>query len=149
RQEIHTKIAKSMEEKFPDIVAAQPALLADHFTEAGLIEKAVGYWLTGGEQSIARGAMSEAVTRLQKGLGGLSGGGGNTEREAQKQSLQIPLGHALTARRGYAAWEPGQTFARARQLCERLNQPPQLVLHVGQHMFHLVRGDVIQAGCLA
>lgn len=41
RQQIHARIATTLEEQFPDIVTAQPALLAHHCTEAGLIEKAV------------------------------------------------------------------------------------------------------------
>ena len=41
RQQIHARIATILEHKFPDIVAAQPALLAHHCTEALSIEKAV------------------------------------------------------------------------------------------------------------
>ena len=33
-----------METHFPEVAERQPELLAQHFTEAGLIEKAVGYW---------------------------------------------------------------------------------------------------------
>ena len=37
--------------QFPDIVVAQPALLAQHCAEAGLAEKAVVYWLKAGQQA--------------------------------------------------------------------------------------------------
>ena len=46
----------------------QPELLAQHCAEAGLSEKAVGYWLKAGQQAIARSAMTEAVAQLRKGL---------------------------------------------------------------------------------
>jgi predicted ATPase len=43
RLQIHAKIATTLEEKFPEVVATQPALLGHHCSEGGLIEKAVGY----------------------------------------------------------------------------------------------------------
>jgi predicted ATPase len=54
-------------------VESQPEVLARHCAEAGLTEKAVGYWLKAGQQAIARGAMAEAVAQLRKGLDLLSG----------------------------------------------------------------------------
>src|ERR1700738_4218535 len=74
RQQIHARIATTLEEKFPEIVAAQPALLAHHCTETGLTEKAVGYWLQAGQQSVERCARAAAVTQLRRGLELLSGG---------------------------------------------------------------------------
>jgi predicted ATPase len=68
RQQLHARIATTLEEQFPDIVMAQPALLARHCAEAGLAEKAVGYWLKAGQQAMARSAMMEAAAGLQKGL---------------------------------------------------------------------------------
>lgn len=52
---------------------AQPALLARHCAEAGLAERAVGYWLKAGQQAMKRVAMMEAVAQLQKGLDVLAG----------------------------------------------------------------------------
>ena len=55
RQLLHKRIAASLEEHFPEIVAAQPARLAQHCEEAGLTEKAVAYWLPlGGSPGRAR-----------------------------------------------------------------------------------------------
>jgi predicted ATPase len=48
RQQIHARIAATLERQFPDIVAAQPQLLARHCAEAGFNEKAIGYCLKGG-----------------------------------------------------------------------------------------------------
>jgi tetratricopeptide (TPR) repeat protein len=45
RQQLHTHIVATLEARFPEIALYQPTLLAHHCTEAGLIEKAVGYWL--------------------------------------------------------------------------------------------------------
>ena len=73
RQQIHARIAATLEDQFPDIVLAQPALLARHCAEAGLAEKAVAYWLKAGQQALARSAMTEAAAQLRKGLDALTG----------------------------------------------------------------------------
>src|SRR5215468_5009222 len=96
RQQLHASIAATLEEQFPEIVAAQPALLARHCAEAGLAEKAVGYWLKAGQQAMARSATTEAVTQFRKGLDALAAlpdGPGRWQRELD---LQIALGAALT-----------------------------------------------------
>ena len=73
RQQLHARIAATLEGQFPEIVETQPEVLARHCAEAGLVEKAVGYWLKAGQQAIARWAMTEAVAQLRKGLDLLSG----------------------------------------------------------------------------
>ena len=38
RQQLHSQIARALEESFADIVASQPEIVARHFTQAGLVE---------------------------------------------------------------------------------------------------------------
>ena len=47
---------------------SQPELFAQHYAEAGLVEKSVAYWGKAGRRSAARSAMAEAAAQLQKGL---------------------------------------------------------------------------------
>ena len=68
RQQFHRRIAEVLEAQFPQTVETQPELLAHHFTEAGLTEKAVGYWLKAGLRSRERAADCEAIGHLTKGL---------------------------------------------------------------------------------
>ena len=51
RQQLHGQIARALEERFADIVASQPEIAAHHFTEAGLVERAVDYWLKAGQHA--------------------------------------------------------------------------------------------------
>ena len=44
RQQYHQRIAKVLEEQFPETVETQPELLAHHFTQADLFGQAVEYW---------------------------------------------------------------------------------------------------------
>ena len=43
RRALHARIAETLEGQFADIAESQPELLARHYTEAGLIEKAVRF----------------------------------------------------------------------------------------------------------
>jgi predicted ATPase len=61
RQQIHARIVAALEGKFPDVVTAQPALLAQHCSEASLTEKGVGYWLKAGQHSVERIASASVV----------------------------------------------------------------------------------------
>jgi class 3 adenylate cyclase/tetratricopeptide (TPR) repeat protein len=146
RQQLHGRIAIVLESKFPDIVTSQPALVAQHCAEAGLTEKAVDYWLRAGQQALAKCAISEAAAQLRKGLTVLSSIQDSAARREQELNLQITLGKALLALKGYAAVESGEAFVRARQLCEELGQSAQLghILY-GQFVFHLIRGELAPA----
>ncbi len=55
RQRINADIARALEEKFADQVAAAPASIARHYTEAGLADPAARYWLAAGELALSLG----------------------------------------------------------------------------------------------
>jgi tetratricopeptide (TPR) repeat protein len=143
---LHAAIASALEQQFPEIVQTQPETLAHHLTEAGLIEKAIGYWLQAGKNAALRSANLEAIAHLRRGIevtGRLPAGEGKDRAELD---LQLILGPCLIATQGPAASEAVATFARARELCERLGEPPEYL----QVMFWLatvsvVRGELPQA----
>ena len=60
RQRIHADIARALEERFADQVESAPAIIAHHYTEAGLAEPAARYWLTAAELALSRSATAEA-----------------------------------------------------------------------------------------
>jgi serine/threonine protein kinase/predicted ATPase len=142
RQQFHGRIAQVLEARFPLTVKSQPELLAHHFTEAGLTETAIGYWLKAGLRSRERSAEIEAIGHLNRGLALLEALGESSTRDARELELLIALGTAYITSRGYAAPEIGPVFRRARTLCERLGQSPQLVaIVVGIWEWHFVRGE--------
>jgi predicted ATPase len=150
RQQLHGRIVTILEKQFPEVVNAQPALIAHHSTEAALSEKAVGYWLKAGQQATARSAMTEAVAQLQKGLALLTSIPDNPARQQQELGLMITFGQALMATKGWASPLVGETYIRARQLAEQLDRSDYLFpLLFGQCVFHLVRGEQKPALALA
>ncbi len=143
RQQFHGRIAEVLQARFPLTVQSQPELLAHHFTEAGLTETAVDYWLKAGLHSRERSAEIEAIGHLTRGLTLLETLEESSARDARELELLIALGTAYVASRGYAAPQIGPVFRRARALCERLGKSPQLVATVvGIWEWHFVRGDL-------
>jgi hypothetical protein len=142
RQQLHARVAAALEDCFPEIVLAQPALLAQHCAEAGLAEDAVAYWLKAGHQAIGRSAMTEAVAQLRKGLDALARLPDSPSQRQKELDLQIALRPALAATKGMSATEVGETLARARALAEQIDRPEYLVpLLYGQRQFHFVRSE--------
>jgi predicted ATPase len=68
RQKFHSRIARVLEERWPDVVETQPELLAHHFTQAGSIEHAADYWQRAGERAFRRSAAAEATGHLAKSI---------------------------------------------------------------------------------
>jgi predicted ATPase len=150
RQQLHARIAATLEGRFPEIVAAQPALLARHSEEGGLTEKAVAYWLAAGQQARRRWAAAEAVALLRRGLALVCALPDGDRRRQTELDRQIALGQALTASRGSAAPELDEVHSRARELAAALNRPRALLFALwGQYRDHWARGDLKQAGRFA
>jgi tetratricopeptide (TPR) repeat protein len=127
RQSLHRRIAATLEERFPETVAAQPALLAQHYQEAGLAEQAVVHWLKAGQQALTRWATAEAVTQAHKGLEVLSTLPDGPWRRQQELDLHLTLGIALMTTKGYSATETLETLARAQVLAEEVDRPEHLL----------------------
>ncbi|HJR22546.1 MAG TPA: AAA family ATPase [Dongiaceae bacterium] len=143
RRQLHARIAEVLERMFPGIAEAEPELLALHCAEAGLAEKAVEYWLKAGRSAIERSATAEAIAQLTKGLELLASLPEDVTRWQRELDLQIALGVALMAAKGWAAPETGRVNARARELCDQIGETPLLfpVLY-GQWVFHVVRAEL-------
>lgn len=68
RQELHRKIARILEERFPNIKNTEPELVAHHFTEAGVAKEATGYWRKAGQIANLRAASREAVSFFERAI---------------------------------------------------------------------------------
>jgi len=146
RAHLHAAIANALEQQFPDIAQTQPETLAHHLTEAGLVEKAIGYWLQAGKNAAQRSANLEAIAHLRRGIeltGRLPADAG---RDRSELDFQLVLGPCLIATQGPAASTAVATFARARELCERLGEPPEsLQVRFWLATVNVVRGELPQA----
>jgi len=143
RQQLHAQIAEALETHSPELIDSQPELLAQHYAQAGLIEKSVAYWRKAGHRSAARSAMAEAAAQFRKGLDQLLLLSDNHERQRQELEFCSALGAVMIALKGYAASETGETYARARELWEILGFPSEFLrVPYGQAVIRAARGEL-------
>ena len=143
RQQLHARIATSLEHLSPELMDTQPELFAQHYEEAGLIEKAIAWWGKAGHRSAARSAMAEAAAQFQRGLDQLALLPDDPERQRQKLEFRSSLGAVFQTLKGPAAPETGYAYTRARELWEKLGSPSQfLQVPFGQSRYHAFRGEL-------
>jgi hypothetical protein len=128
RRELHRTVARTLAEAFPELAAAQPELLAHHHAEAGDVEPAVAAWQRAGERAAVRSALVEAASYYTRALHLLAALPHTAVRTQQELQLQVPLGLALRATRGWSSPDAIAAFARARELSEQLGDTRQLLV---------------------
>jgi predicted ATPase len=116
RQQLHAATAAAMEAQFPEIVAAQPELLAHHYTEAGLPEQAIRYWYRAGERATERSTYHEAIAHLTRGIEMLDGLPQTPQRDQRELEFQAALVTPFWASRGLGSVEAERAARRAVDL---------------------------------
>ena len=88
-------------------------------------------------------AQSEAVAHLNRGLEVLSSLPGGVGRQKCELGLQLALGQASVAAKGFAALETAHAYARARDLCRELGDVPEFVPALyGHFIVHFQRSEL-------
>jgi tetratricopeptide (TPR) repeat protein len=128
RQDLHAQIGTSIEALFPQLVEVQPELVARHFGEAGLAEKAIPCWLRAGRIAAARSANMEAIAHLRSGLECAQALSPGASRARFELSLLLALGGPLIATKGFASREAEAAYQRAQELSRELQSEPDLLL---------------------
>ena len=118
RQQLHGAIANVIREAFPAVEKEHPELVARHFTEAGIIAPALGYWIKAGMRAFSRSANREAIAHLERGLDLVPAIETPAERQRWERQLLAVMGPAVMAVEGYAAAKSQYVFEKARELID-------------------------------
>jgi class 3 adenylate cyclase/tetratricopeptide (TPR) repeat protein len=142
RQQLHSRIAKALEEQWPEIKSARPELLAHHFGKAGIPEKAAAYGLSAGQLAARRSAFPEALAHLERALELLSDFPPGQKRQRIDFELKMEIADVLMASKGYAATPVGQAFQRAYAASyPAATTEERLAISWGLFAYHLVRAE--------
>jgi len=128
RRALHARIAATLESQFPEIAESQPELLARHYTEAGLIEKAADLWGKAGQRSLERSALVEAAEQLTRALEQIAQLSPTPALRREQIKLQVALIAPLIHVKGYAARETTAAAEHAHlliQQAEALGESPE------------------------
>jgi predicted ATPase len=143
---LHRDIGEVLEALFAGETEEVAARLARHFEEGGIPAKAAAYRLQAGNRAHRMSAHQEAAAHLRAGLELLAGLPVGPGRMQLELALQTSLGTTRIATHGYASPEVEQAFARAREVCRVLGDPPQVIpVLYGLCLFRLVRAEVVKA----
>jgi hypothetical protein len=119
RRALHARIADILERRFAETTERQPALLARHSAEAGLLEKAVRLWGKAGQQSLERSALVEAIEQMSRALALIATLPATTALRRERLRLQVALLTPLFHVKGYASPETKAAAEQARLLIEQ------------------------------
>jgi predicted ATPase len=141
RQQLHGQIARIIEERFADVVASQPEVVAHHYTDAGLIDPAINYWLKAGHLALSRSANAEAVRHLRQGIE-LTRSQAPSNHRRNELDFYLALGPAMAATEGYASPETLRVLSQTRDLLGEGGTPTeQMTVFWGVYLAHAMRGE--------
>ena len=95
RQALHRRTGEVLRDQFAATAAAEPELLAHHFTQAGLTEAAIEWWGTAGQRSLARSALVEAAEQLKRALDQIATLPGTPDLRREEIKLEVAFANAL------------------------------------------------------
>jgi predicted ATPase len=148
--QLHRRIAMREEAGYGERAGEVATELANHYRRANDKQKAIQYFQIAGQRAVARGAMIEGERHFAGALELLSELPEDVERDRRELELQLAVGPALIAVKGWATPETERAYTRARELCERLGDPPELFPALfGMWAMYLDRGDFLMAAELA
>jgi predicted ATPase len=150
RQVLHRRVAEILRDRFPETAAAEPEVLAHHFTQAGLTDAAIEWWSKAGEQALRRSAFQEAVSHLGKAIEmtdktgeGRSAAVTASASANQRLKLQTDLGKALMYSRGFGTEESKAAFIRARELAATIdNATERFTIYYGLWVGNITHGEL-------
>ena len=128
RQVLHRRVGETLRQKFGSTAAAEPELLAHHFTRAGMSEEAVEWWGKAGQRSLERSALVEAVAQLTRALDQIASLPATPKLRRVQIEFQVALINSLMHVKGYTAPETKAAVERAGLLikqAEALGEPQE------------------------
>ena len=114
-----------------------------HFEQGRDYRRATRYLQQAAENAQRKNAYQEALSLATRGLQLLPDVSNTPERTQQELRLQLALGGALVAIKGYNAPEVGKTYNHALTLCQQIGETPRLSPVLGGlAVFHITRGEI-------
>ena len=145
RKQLHERAGQALEAIFASQLDDHLTQLAHHYSLSDNADKAVEYLGRAGHQEMQR-AYADAVSDLSAAIDLLQKLPDSLDRANKELHLQLLLGGALSATKGWAAPEVERAFFRARDLCERLGDRPEVFFVVfGLWTVYFIRGELSKA----
>src|SRR6185436_12350766 len=143
RAALSGRVARALVARFGEQADEVAGRLAVLFEAARDFAACAQYFATAARRAVALFAFREALSLSERGLGAVRGLPESPQRIQQELGLLMIRGLALRSMKGWSAPEIEPVFARARELCQQLNDPPELFPVLwALTLFHAIRGDL-------
>ncbi len=143
RKFLHERAGQALESMFAGQLEDHLDQLAHHYSRSNNVDKAVEYLGRAGQQALQRSAYADAIIRLTAAIDLLKRLPESPERIQRELLLQLALGPALMALKGYAAVEVERAYTRALDLCQQLeDDPKRFSVLYGLWAFYLVQAEL-------
>ena len=147
RRKLHARVGETLEELYPDPREDGHSLLARHFTEADIPEKAVPYLLKAGDAARALYADQEALRHYERAREFLGRMG--EDRRARDTLFKIALTHLLAFDFERAADAYDEAFSCGAEPSPRSQRTERIATGLHLRMPDLVPGGVYTTEALA
>jgi len=143
RRQLHGRIAKALDDHFPDTVETQPELIAHHCAQAGLNRQAIEYLGLAGQRAIERSSNPEAIGHLKRALEMLHSLPADLEHAQVALKLEVMLAQAMIASKGYSSPETMEVLLRAKKIITEATETSQrFTILYGTWACYYVGGEV-------
>ena len=143
RVSLSTRTAHALAAHHAADASAVAGRLAVLFEAGREFASSAQYFYLAAQRSVALFGFREALSLAERGLAGLRGLPAGPARYQLELGLQMTRGLPLRSVKGWAAPELEPTFARARQICQDLDDPPELFPVLWNlAFFNMIRGNL-------
>ena len=143
RKVLHERTGQALESMFAEQLDDHLDELARHYGRTDNVTKAVEYLGRAGQQALRRSAYADAIGSLSAAIGLLQKLPENPERVQRELRLQLALSQVVIAVKGWSVPDVERALTRARELCERVGETPELFQALGGLWgVHLMRGEL-------
>jgi len=125
RKQLHERIGAALETLYSNSLDDHLDGLAHHYGRCENFDKAVEYLGRAGNQAMQRSAYTDAINGLTTAIDLVQKLPDTPERTRRELLLQLAVGPASITIKGWGAQEVRRAYARARELCEQLGDPPE------------------------
>jgi tetratricopeptide (TPR) repeat protein len=136
RMQLHAQIAEILERDSGYRGLNEPELIAHHFTQSGVHERAVPYWMRAGERALAQAAFQEATGHLRAALSENGMLPASAERDRRELNIRLMLGAAYLSSLGWAAVQVAEVLTPARELANKVHEYDKLAAILYYLWFH-------------
>ncbi|MGH2760943.1 MAG: ATP-binding protein, partial [Actinomycetota bacterium] len=122
RRALHAKVATTFSEYMPELVDAQPEVVAHHYSEAGDARSAIDYWTRAAQRASERYALTEAIEHATRAIDGVRELEASEERNQWELGLILTLNRLITQSTGPHDPRNEEIFLRACELTSSKNE---------------------------